>query len=99
MLIVDTTNFRDQVQQRRVSNRFDRNLHVVERLSIVNRDLLWYEFTVEDPTMFANTWSGAFPMRRTDLQLYEVGCHEGNEAMFNILRGARAKELGGSSVK
>ena len=99
MLIVDTTNFRDQMQQRRVSNRFDPNLHVVERLSVVNRELLWYDFTVDDPTMFAKTWSGAFPMRRSDLPLYEVGCHEGNEAMFNILRGARAKELGGANVK
>jgi hypothetical protein len=99
VLIVDTTNFRDQAAQRRVSNRFDRNLHVVERLSVVNRDLLWYEFTVEDPTMFAKAWSGAFPMRRTDVQLYEVACHEGNEGMFNILRGARAGELGGSSVQ
>ena len=98
-LIVDTMNFRDQAQQRRVSNRFDRNLHVVERVSVLNRDLLWYEFTVEDPTMFTTAWSGAFPMRRTDVHLYEVACHEGNEGMFNILRGARAAERGASSVK
>jgi hypothetical protein len=65
VLIVDTTNFRDQAAQRRASNRFDRNLRVVERLSVLNRDLLWYEFTVEDPTMFTKAWSGAFPMRRT----------------------------------
>jgi hypothetical protein len=99
MLIVDTTNFRDQAAQRRVSNRFDRNLHLVERLSVLNRDLLWYEFTVEDPTMFTKAWSGAFPMRRTDVHLYEVACHEGNEGMFNILRGARAEERGASGVK
>jgi hypothetical protein len=98
-LIVDTTNFRDQAQQRRVSNRFDRNLHVVERLSVLNRDLLWYEVTVEDPTMFTKAWRGAFPMRRTDVHLYEVACHEGNEGLFNILRGARAQERGASSVK
>ena len=97
-LIVDTTNFRDQAQQRRVSNRFDRNLHVLERLSVVDRDLLWYEFTVEDPTMFSKAWSGAFPMRRSELQLYEVACHEGNEGMFNILRGARAEEQKGSTA-
>jgi hypothetical protein len=98
-LIVDTTNFRDQAQQRRVSNRFDRNLHLVERLSVLDRDLLWYEFTVEDPTMFTKAWSGAFPMRRTDVHLYEVACHEGNEGMFNILRGARAEERAASSIK
>ena len=94
MLIVDTTNFRDQAQQRRVSNRFDRNLHVVERLSVLDRDLLWYEFIVEDQTMFTKAWSGAFSMRRTDAHLYEVACHEGNEGLFNILRGARAEERG-----
>jgi hypothetical protein len=97
-LIVETTNFRDQAEQRRVSSRFDRNLHVVERLSLTS-DMLWYEFTVDDPTMFTKTWSGAFPMRRSDAQIYEVACHEGNYAMSNMLRGARVQERTGVTVK
>ncbi len=31
-------------------------------------------------------------MKRTDEQLFEYACHEGNEAMQGILRGARFGE-------
>jgi hypothetical protein len=31
-------------------------------------------------------------MKRTDEQIYEYACHEGNEAMIGILRGARYEE-------
>jgi hypothetical protein len=99
-LIVETTNFRDQAQPaRRISNRYDRNLRVVERLSRVSSDMLWYEFTVDDPTIFTKSWSGAFPMRRSDARIYEVACHEGNYAMLNMLRGSRVKERTGGTVK
>jgi hypothetical protein len=32
------------------------------------------------------------PMKRTDDLVYEYACHEGNEAMVGILRGARNEE-------
>ena len=32
------------------------------------------------------------PMAKTDDQIYEYACHEGNCAMTGILRGARAGE-------
>ena len=34
-------------------------------------------------------YSGSLPWPRTDSQLYEFACHEGNYAMGNTLRGAR----------
>jgi len=98
-LIVDTTNFRDQLHQRGPSYRFDRNLRVVERLTLVSSDTLWYEFTVEDPTLFTRPWSGRFPMRKTGEPIFEVACHEGNYAMFNMLRGARVQEGVGATSR
>jgi hypothetical protein len=31
-------------------------------------------------------------MKRTDEQLFEYACHEGNQAMVGILRGARVED-------
>ena len=34
-------------------------------------------------------------MARTDEQIYEYACHEGNYGMVNLLKGARVQETGG----
>ena len=87
-LVVDTTNFTDKTNFRGASDR----LHLVERFSRLDADTLLYEFTVDDPSSFTKSWSGAVPMKRTDEQLFEYACHEGNEAMVGILGGARYEE-------
>ena len=87
-LVVDTTNFTDKTNFRGASDR----MHLIEKFSRPDADTLLYEFTVEDPTSFTKSWSGAVPMKRTDEQLYEYACHEGNEAMVGILGGARYED-------
>jgi hypothetical protein len=32
------------------------------------------------------------PLQRTDAQLFEYACHEGNYGMHGIMAGARAKD-------
>jgi hypothetical protein len=91
-LVVESTNFRDQLNQRGRAGRFDRNLRVVERFRMVTPEMFWYEFTVEDPTLFSKPWSGAFSMRKTNERIFDDACHEGNYALGNILRGARVRE-------
>ena len=56
-------------------------------------EFVQYEFTVDDPAVFSRTFSGRYPMNRSDLPLYEYACHEGNYGLYNILNGARADEL------
>jgi hypothetical protein len=87
-LVVDTTNFTDKTNFRGASDR----LHLVEKFSRLDADTLLYEFTVDDPSSFTKSWSGALPMKRTDEQVFEYACHEGNQAMVGILRGARVEE-------
>jgi hypothetical protein len=93
-LVVDTTNFNDNI----VSNSFNccgasgANLHVVERFTRVDADTIDYRYTVDDPTTYTRTWTVAVPMKRTEGPIFEYACHEGNYAMPNILRGARAQE-------
>jgi hypothetical protein len=88
-LVVDTTNFTHQLA---LSGRFDGNLHLVERFTLIGPDTLLYEFTVDDPTAFAQPWTVRLPMKKTTDKLYEYACHEGNYALPNILRGARVDE-------
>jgi hypothetical protein len=87
-LVVDTTNFADKANFRGSTQ----GLHLIERFTRVNADTVKYEFTIDDPTTFTRQWTAAIPMARTDEQIYEYACHEGNYGMVNLLRGARAKE-------
>ena len=64
----------------------------IERFTRVDEETILYEFTLDDPTTYTQTWGGALPFKRYDDLLYEYSCHEGNYAMSNILSGARYQE-------
>ena len=87
-LVIDTTNF---------SPKSDfmgshENLHLTERLTRVSADILNYEFTVDDPTTWTAPWTAMIPLKFKNELIYEYACHEGNEAMANMLRGHRFEE-------
>ena len=87
-LVVETTNYRAD------TNLFGatENLRVVERFSRPSEDYLNWEITFIDPATWTQPWTELIRLKRSDKQLYEYACHEGNYAMTNILAGARAKE-------
>jgi hypothetical protein len=87
-LVVDTTNFTDKVSFRGSTE----GLHLIERFTRVNADTVRYEFTIDDPATFTKKWTAAIPMARTDEQIYEYACHEGNYGIVNLLKGARVQE-------
>jgi len=89
-LVVETTNFSDKTRHRFPSSR---NMKSIERYTRVSDDLIDYQFTIEDPDIYASPWTAVRPMPRLDdYKLYEYACHEGNYAMTFILRGARIEE-------
>jgi hypothetical protein len=89
-LVVETTNFSDQTELRFPSSP---NTRAVERFTRAGKDVIEYEFTIEDPTLYARPWTARRPFLHTpDYKIYEYACHEGNYAMTNILAGARAQE-------
>ena len=51
-----------------------------------------YRFIVEDSTIWTEPWGGEYVWPPSDGKLYEYACHEGNYALGNIMRGARALE-------
>jgi hypothetical protein len=86
--VVETTNFRRESAYRGASE----SLRVTERFTRVAFDTLMYEFTMTDPRTWVQPWRGELPMTRIEDKLYEYACHEGNQAMSNMLSGARAEE-------
>jgi hypothetical protein len=87
-LVVDTINFSDKTHFRGSSE----NLHVVERFTRTGKDMILYQFTVEDPITWAKPWSGELVMGPAIGAIYEFACNEGNYGLADILSGARAEE-------
>jgi hypothetical protein len=85
---VDTTNFTPKTQFQGSSDR----LHVVERFRKIDEKTILYRFTIEDPETWDRPWTGEYPWVRSEEQMFEYACHEGNHALENVLRGARARE-------
>ena len=87
-LVVDTTNFRREVHNLNSGER----LHVVERFTRVDARTLRYRVTVDDPDTWATPWVAEWSFKSTEARMFPVECHEGNYAVENFLRGARAEE-------
>ena len=94
-LVVDTTNFNDAggfYGEAGGNFGWDRNLHLVERFSLLDADTLLYRFEIDDPTAFTRPWKGELTMARSRGPIYEYACHEGNYSLSNLLSGYRASE-------
>jgi hypothetical protein len=65
---------------------------VTERITRVSQDELSYVFTVEDPTYYTQPWQGETRFGRSDEQMLEYACHEGNYSLAYALMGGRATD-------
>lgn len=90
-LVVETRNVHP-IQEMRGSIPLSENGRVIEHFTRVSDDQLLYEFTVDDPTYYKQTWKGEMVFAKSEEQIYEYACHEGNYALPGILAGARAEE-------
>ncbi len=94
-LVVDTTNFNDGggfYGDAGGNFGWDRNLHIIERFSLLDADTLLYKFAIDNPTAFTQPWKGELTMTRSAEPIYEYACHEGNYSLSNMLQGFRASE-------
>jgi len=97
-LVVETTNYHNKgwITTSAASGRIKGiphtdQLRVVERFRRVARDVIGYSATIDDPDIYTRPWTVSFPLTADpDYRIYEYACHEGNYAIENILRGARA---------
>jgi hypothetical protein len=89
-LVVVTQEFNPQQNFRGASEQ----LTVTEQFSRYSDSQILYRFTVEDPTVFSEPFTGEMMMnaRPAAEPMYEYACHEGNYALPGILAGARRLE-------
>ncbi len=100
-LVVDTTNFNDgggYYGDAGGNFGWDRNLHLVERFSLLDADTMLYQFDVDNPTAFTRPWKGELTLSRSTAPIYEYACHEGNRSLPNMLSGYRAMEKAAGSA-
>ena len=86
VLVVETTNIHP------LQPYSSADMKVIERFSRMTEDALLYEFTVDDPTTYTESWGGQIPMTAMHDRLYEYACQEGNYALAGVLSGARYQE-------
>jgi hypothetical protein len=89
-LVVETTN--SHPKQRSYISPAGK---VTERYTRWADGELYYQFKVEDPTLYKEAWGGEMSLRSSNEPLYEYACHEGNYALAGILSGARKLEREG----
>ena len=87
-LVIRTANFNGRTSYRGSSDK----LVLTERFRRVDADTLRYEMTVEDPSTWARPWTAALNLKPQSDQMYKYACHEGNNAMRNMLSAARAED-------
>jgi hypothetical protein len=89
-LVVETTNFKARSAYR---NANADTLKLVERFTRTAPDKIEWTVTVDDPTTWSRPWTFAIPLTMNDQEaIFEYACHEGNQAIKNILNAARAAE-------
>jgi hypothetical protein len=87
-LVVETTNFNDAggfYGEAGGMYGWDRNLHVLERFSLLDANTILYGFEVEDPTAYTKPWKGELTMTRVLNPPFEYACQEDNLDLPNIL--------------
>ena len=77
-LVVDLIHFNDQTWFDRTGNFHSDALHEVERWTLVDRDHISYEVTIEDPKVFTRPWKMNMILYRhneKNVQLLDYECY------------------------
>ena len=91
-LVVDVTSQNDQTWFDRAGDFHSDALHVVERYTPLDANILMYEATIEDPKVFSRPWKISMPLYRhveKNAQLMEFKCIPFSE---DVLYGNSGKE-------
>ena len=78
--VVEVANVKDRMWFDHVGNVFSESAHVVERWTMFHPDVIHYQATIDDPTVFTRPWTMAFGWRRNTepgYQMLESACWEG----------------------
>ena len=97
-LVVETTNNREGPSFDRHGTFHSEAMRVVERWTMVDQDTMYYEATIDDPTVFTQVWKMAMTFdrsKRMNNRPQEDSCHEGERSVDTSVRaGLRARAVG-----
>lgn len=88
-LVIETANQNGLPWLDQLGRFYTEDIHVVERLTLVDANTLHYEATVEDPNVYTRPFTIVLPYRRAADENYEIpelACYENNEALMSISR-------------
>ena len=92
-LVIDVTNQKDLTWLDHVGNFFSDSVHVVERITMVDQDVIQYQAVIDDPKVYTQPWTMAFGWRRNKeagYELWENACWEGvSQTPADRMRGTR----------
>ena len=92
-LVVETTDFNGKhMHAGRPNLTSSEQQTVVERFTRTDAGTILYEYTITDPATWTDSWSAETTMTKSQDQVFEYACHEGNYSMPVRLAGARATE-------
>jgi len=94
-LVIETRNLTDRtgIAVNGGGTRHTEDMVLIERIRRIAPDRLYYKATFNDPATWTAPFTVGYPIvDKPTYQVYEYACHEGNNAMFNMLSGARADE-------
>jgi hypothetical protein len=73
---------------------------MTERFTMTGPDSIVYEFTWDDPVVFASPWSARLEWQRDDdFGIYEYACHEGNVQVRNFVTASRAERAAAAQTQ
>jgi hypothetical protein len=92
-LVVETTGVSEKARRRFLPAFIvNADAKVIERYTRVTKDELLYQFTVEDPKVYAAPWLAEYSLYRAAFRMYPSNCHEANYSLANILSGQRVRD-------
>ena len=100
-LVVDVMNSNGLAWLDNAGNFVSDALHVVERLTMVDRDTIHYEARLEDPKVYTRPWtmvSALVRNKQRDFEIWEQACHEGNKSVEDQL-GLGMKPYSGATPR
>lgn len=71
---------------------FQQARRVTERFELKSASEIAYTYTLDDAAMLSEPMRVQYSLMKTEHQIFESACHEGNYWLTNMLRGARVME-------
>lgn len=88
-LVIDSTNFNGYNWFDDSGNFYTDTAHIVERLTMIDRNTIHYEVRVEDPKVYTRPWTLVWALVREKtpgFELYEEACREGEANLPYLLK-------------